>query len=93
MESSWPPDRVRGPGTAPKNKRSMLTKYSKLTLKLSGINADSQQSLEVWNRTRKIIEEMNIELGQGEPPKYQPSIKKIIIQPDPNEPNESTSLD
>ena len=36
---------------------------------------------------------MNTELGQDEPPKYQPSIKKIIIQPDPNEPNESTSLD
>ena len=36
---------------------------------------------------------MDTELGQGEPPKYEPAIKKIIIQPDPNEPNESTSLD
>ena len=61
--------------------------------KFSGINANSEQSLEVWNRTRKIINEMNTELGQGELPKNEPAIKKIIIQPDPNEPNESTSLD
>ena len=61
--------------------------------KLSGINADSEQSLAVWNRTRKIINEMDLELDENQPPKYQPSIKKIIIKPDPNEPTESKSLD
>lgn len=60
---------------------------------LSGINADSEQSLAVWNRTRKIINEMDLELDENQPPKYQPSIKKIIIKPDPNEPTESKSLD
>ena len=47
--------------------------------KLSGINADSEQSLEVWNRTRKIINEMDLELDENQPPKYQLSIKKIVI--------------
>ena len=61
--------------------------------KLSGINADSEQSLAVWNRTRKIINEMDLELDENQPSKYQPSIKKIIIKPDPNEPTESKSLD
>ena len=40
-----------------------MSQSTVLTNNFSRINANAEQSLEVWNKTRKIINEMDSELG------------------------------
>ena len=61
-----------------------MSQSTVITNNFSRINANAEQSLEVWNKTRKIINEMDYELGIEDSTKAT-TIKKITTKPNPNE--------
>ena len=61
-----------------------MSQSTVLTNNFSRINANAEQSLEVWNKTRKIINEMDSELGIEDSTKVT-TIKPITIKSNPNE--------